>query len=61
MGNGKCGMHSAFCALAAVLIGFSLEGCGRGEPVIKIGFVAPLTGDQAPHGEDLLNGAMLAI
>ena len=36
-------------------------GCGKPEPVVKIGFVAPLTGDQAPHGEDLLNGAKLAI
>ena len=36
-------------------------GCGRGEPVVKLGFVAPLTGDQAPHGEDLLNGARLAV
>ena len=36
-------------------------GCGRGEPVVKIGFVAPLTGDQAPHGQDMLNGARLAI
>ena len=40
---------------------FLLSGCGRAEPVVKIGFVAPLTGDQAPHGEDLLNGASLAI
>jgi len=38
-----------------------LAGCGRPEPVVKIGFVAPLTGDQAPHGQDLLNGAKLAI
>jgi branched-chain amino acid transport system substrate-binding protein len=29
--------------------------------VVKIGFVAPLTGDQAPHGADMLNGAMLAV
>lgn len=39
----------------------ALAGCGRSEPVVKIGFVAPLTGDQAPHGEDLLNGAKLAV
>ena len=45
--------------LAAGLMSFA--GCGPREPVVKIGFVAPLTGDQAPHGEDMLNGAMLAI
>jgi branched-chain amino acid transport system substrate-binding protein len=38
-----------------------LAGCGQRTPVVKIGFVAPLTGDQAPQGEDMLNGAMLAI
>ena len=53
--------HSTFSALAALLALFSLGGCGRGEPVVKIGFVAPLTGDQAPHGEDMLNGATLAV
>ncbi len=36
-------------------------GCSRGEPVVKIGFVAPLTGDQAPHGLDMLQGAKMAI
>ena len=36
-------------------------GCGKSEPVVKIGFVAPLTGDQAPQGEDMLHGAQLAI
>lgn len=36
-------------------------GCSRGEPTVKIGFVAPLTGDQAPQGEDMLHGARLAI
>ncbi len=38
-----------------------LAGCGGREPVVKIGFVAPLTGDQAPHGEDMLHGAQLAV
>ena len=38
-----------------------LSGCGKHEPVVKVGFVAPLTGDQAPPGEDTLNGATLAI
>ena len=44
--------------LVALLFG---NGCGRSEPVVKIGFVAPLTGDQAPQGEDLLRGAQLAV
>ncbi len=38
-----------------------LSGCGKGEPVIKVGFVAPLTGDQAAHGKDMLYGAELAL
>jgi len=38
-----------------------IAGCGRDDRVIKIGFVAPLTGDQAPHGEDMRNGAKLAV
>lgn len=38
-----------------------VSGCGKSEPVIKIGFVAPLSGDQAAHGEDLRRGAELAI
>ncbi len=38
-----------------------LAGCGQSGNVVKIGFVAPLTGDQAPHGRDMLNGAKLAI
>lgn len=48
-----------FLAIAVFCL---LSGCGKpGGPVVKIGFVAPLTGDQAPHGEDLLNGATLAL
>ncbi len=39
----------------------AIAGCGPHEPMIKIGFVAPLTGDQAPQGEDMLHGAELAI
>lgn len=38
-----------------------VAGCGQALPVVKIGFVAPLTGDQAPQGEDMLRGAQLAI
>ncbi len=38
-----------------------LVGCGEREPVIKIGFAAPLTGDQAPQGEDMVRAARLAV
>jgi len=38
-----------------------LAGCAKHEPVVKIGFVAPLTGDQAPTGQDMLHGAQLAV
>lgn len=44
--------------LAAVLC---IAGCSREAPVVTIGLVAPLTGDQAPQGEDIRNGAELAI
>ena len=45
-----------------LLLGLLLGGCGKpASPVVKIGFVAPLTGDQAPHGQDMLNGAKLAV
>jgi branched-chain amino acid transport system substrate-binding protein len=48
--------------LAAGACALWLAGCGKqGPPVVKIGFVAPLTGDQAPHGQDMLNGAVLAL
>ncbi len=43
---------------AAVLL---TAGCGPREPVVKIGFVAPLTGDQAPQGQDMLHGVELAV
>ncbi len=39
----------------------SMAGCGKSEPVIKVGFVAPLTGDQAAHGLDMKQGAELAL
>ena len=38
-----------------------LFGCSQGEPVVKIGFVGPLTGDQAPQGIGMLHGAELAV
>jgi len=38
-----------------------LAGCGGNTPVIKIGFAAALTGDQAPQGQSMLHGAQLAV
>ena len=38
-----------------------LAGCGKAEPVVKIGFVGPLSGDQAAQGTDMLRGAQLAV
>ncbi len=53
-------MDYGLFALAAFIVCAS-AGCGKHEPVVKIGFVAPLTGDQAPQGQDMLRGAQLAI
>ncbi len=52
--------------MAATVLGcFLAFGCGGGggakSSVIKIGFAAPLTGDQAPQGQDMYNGVKLAI
>lgn len=38
-----------------------VAGCAKREDVIKIGFAAPLTGDQAAIGQDLANGVQMAI
>ena len=47
---------------AAGAVVLLLAGCGRpGSAVVKIGFVAPLTGDQASIGQELLHGAQLAV
>ena len=37
------------------------SGCGKQAPVVKIGFVGPLTGDQATQGQGMLHGAQLAV
>ena len=49
-----------FC-LAFLMAAISLAGCGKQQEVVKIGFVGPLTGDQAAQGNDMLHGAQLAI
>ncbi len=46
---------------ALALVALLAAGCGRSQPVVKIGFVGPLTGDQAPVGQGMLNGAILAV
>ena len=59
------GLWPLVCGLilwpAVVLWTLSLAGCGKREPVVKIGFVGPLTGDQAPQGLGMLHGAELAV
>ena len=55
------GVGGLLTPLVLALCVLAFTGCGKSEPVIKIGFVAALTGDQAPQGQGLLNGAMLAI
>ncbi|MEO0079562.1 MAG: ABC transporter substrate-binding protein [candidate division WOR-3 bacterium] len=47
-------------ALIQVVLGMTLVTCGPSN-VIKIGLVAPLTGDVKTFGESTRNGAMLAI
>jgi len=44
-----------------ILLCTLLSGCGKREPVFKVGFVAPLTGDQAAQGMDTLCGAELSL
>ncbi len=46
--------------LAAALF-FLLAGCGKPEAVVRVGFVGPLTGDQAAHGLDMLRGVQMAL
>ncbi len=53
--------RSACAAMAVGALFAAATGCGPREPVVKIGFVSPLTGDQASPGQDLLKGAQLAI
>lgn len=44
-----------------VMAAWLAAGCGSSEQAATIGFVAPLTGDQASHGADMLHGAELAL
>ena len=54
--------QSAKYQLAAAVLLAATAGCTRASPpAVKIGFVAPLTGDQAGIGQDLLHGVQLAV
>jgi branched-chain amino acid transport system substrate-binding protein len=48
-------------ALAAFVLGFVPAAFAQAPQTVKIGFASPLTGPQAPYGEDNKNGAQLAI
>jgi len=52
----------ATIAVAAVVSIFTLAGCAPAQPseALRIGVEGPLTGDQAPTGQGMLNGALLA-
>uniref|UniRef100_A0A7C4GBE2 ABC transporter substrate-binding protein n=1 Tax=candidate division WOR-3 bacterium TaxID=2052148 RepID=A0A7C4GBE2_UNCW3 len=50
------GLMAALMAVTAVV----LLGCGSGD-VIKVGLIAPLTGDVKTFGESTVNGVMLAV
>ena len=54
-------MPNLFRRSTAFFLIVLFAGCGKGEPVVKIGLVVPLTGDQAAHGNDMLQGAQLAL
>ena len=49
------------CSLLGLLIMVVLTGCAKRDGVLKIGCAAPITGDQAKIGLDLLNGVKLAV
>jgi len=49
------------CWLLGLIVIAPLTGCAKKENVIKIGCAAPITGDQAKIGLDLLNGVRLAV
>ena len=60
-GGDREGRVSRVARWALLALGLCLAGCGKAHHVIKIGFAAALTGDQAPQGQSMLNGAVLAV
>ncbi|HEX7636774.1 MAG TPA: branched-chain amino acid ABC transporter substrate-binding protein [Burkholderiaceae bacterium] len=65
--NGKRrveGVHGRGARMAAVVAACTLgllAGCNRTPDVIKIGVAQPLSGELAGQGQDLLNGAKMAV
>ncbi len=53
--------RQSVCLLLGLSVCLTFSGCGKKENVVKIGFVSPLTGDQAKMGIDSLNGVKMAV
>ncbi|NVL89905.1 MAG: penicillin-binding protein activator [Desulfobacterales bacterium] len=56
-------MKRAFCwmLILGLVISLGMLGCAKKDKEIKVGVVAPLTGPAAPYGENIRDGAVLAI
>jgi branched-chain amino acid transport system substrate-binding protein len=54
-------IRAVTCTLVAVALAFVPAAFAQSPQTVKIGFASPLTGPQAPYGEDNKNGAQLAI
>jgi branched-chain amino acid transport system substrate-binding protein len=50
-----------FLRLNAILVLFLLAGCFNTNESLKLALAVPLTGSQAPMGQSIVNGAMLAV
>lgn len=61
MANSKRVQRTLAVALAAVLSLAGLAGCEKIPEVVKIGVGQPLTGNLKTLGQDLLNGAQMAV
>jgi branched-chain amino acid transport system substrate-binding protein len=59
--GGLIGPLARACALAGIAGVASLTGCDRTPDVVRIGVAQPLSGDLGPMGQDLLNGAQMAV
>ena len=51
------------CLVISILFALWFIGCGESKPsnIVKIGLVGPITGDQADIGQDMNNGAIMAV
>lgn len=61
MANGKRVQHTLGVLLAAAISLTGLAGCEKVPEVVKIGVGQPLTGNLKTLGQDLLNGAQMAV